>query len=93
VNPELIFGLRKALDENNFNHVKIIVSSGFNPAKIEKFEAVHAPVDLYGVGLYLVTLRTNFTGDLVMLNGKKQAKFGRELLESKKLQKVPYPIG
>jgi len=93
VNPELIFGLRKALDENNFNHVKIIVSSGFNPAKIEKFEAVRAPVDLYGVGLYLVTLRTNFTGDLVMLNGKKQAKFGRELLESKKLQKVPYPIG
>jgi nicotinate phosphoribosyltransferase len=92
VNPELIFGLRKALDENNFTHVKIIVSSGFNPIKIQKFEAVNAPVDLYGVGLYLVTLRTNFTGDLVMLNGKKQAKFGRELLESEKLQKVSYPI-
>jgi nicotinate phosphoribosyltransferase len=51
-----------------------------------------APVDLYGVGLYLVTLRTNFTGDLVMLNGKKQAKFGRSLIESTRLKSVTYPI-
>jgi nicotinate phosphoribosyltransferase len=92
VNPQLIKALRKALDENSFNHVKIIVSSGFNPEKISRFEDEHTPVDLYGVGLYLVTLRTNFTGDLVMLNGKPQAKYGRNLLNSDKLVKVPYPI-
>jgi nicotinate phosphoribosyltransferase len=92
VNPPLIIALRKALDENGFHHVKIIVSSGFNPEKIKHFEAMKAPVDLYGVGLYLVTLRTNFSGDLVMLNGKKQAKFGRSLIESTRLKSVIYPI-
>lgn len=92
VNPTLIIALRKALDENGFHYVKIIVSSGFNPEKISWFESMNAPVDLYGVGLYLVTLRTNFTGDLVMLNGKPQAKFGRSLIESTRLTTVQYPI-
>jgi len=92
VNPQLIKALRNALNDAGFANVKIIVSSGFNPEKIARFELEQAPVDLYGVGLYLVTLRTNFTGDLVMLNGKPQAKFGRQLLDSKQLKQVSYPI-
>lgn len=88
VNPTLIKALRSALDENGFSFVKIIVSSGFNPEKIKRFEAEKTPVDLYGVGLYLVNLRTNFTGDLVMLNGMDQAKFGRKKLDSSKLSRV-----
>lgn len=88
VNPPLIHALREALDEHGFHHVKIIVSSGFNPEKIEQFEKEKAPVDLYGVGLYLVTLRTNFTGDLVMLNSQPQAKFGRKKLDSSRLSPV-----
>ena len=88
VNPLLIKALRHALNENGFHHVKIIVSSGFNPEKIKRFEAEKTPVDLYGVGLYLVNLRTNFTGDLVMLNGANQAKFGRKKLDSSRLSPV-----
>ena len=30
---ELIFALREALDKAGFSHVKIVVSSGFNPQK------------------------------------------------------------
>lgn len=90
VNPWLIIALREALNAEGFNHVKIVVSSGFNPDKIKWFEDLKAPVDLYGVGLYLVTLRTNFSGDLVMLNGQPQAKVGRGLTPSNRLEKVPF---
>ncbi|MBM3909990.1 MAG: nicotinate phosphoribosyltransferase, partial [Firmicutes bacterium] len=88
VNPWLIHALRKALDLEGFTYVQIIVSSGFNPEKIALFEREKAPVNLYGVGLYLVTLRTNFTGDLVMLNGKTEAKVGRGLIPSNRLKTV-----
>jgi nicotinate phosphoribosyltransferase len=89
---ELIFGLRNALDAAGFPKVKIVVSSGFTPEKIKSFEDAHAPVDMYGVGLYLVRLTTNFTGDLVMLDGLHQAKVGRGNIISKRLQIVPFPI-
>ena len=93
VNPWLIHALRQALNQEGFSHVQIIVSSGFNPEKIKWFEKEQAPVNLYGVGLYLITIRTNFTGDLVMLNGQAQAKVGRYLLPSERLKKVNYPLG
>jgi nicotinate phosphoribosyltransferase len=93
VNPWLIHALRKALDQEGFSYVQIIVSSGFNPEKIKWFEKELAPVNLYGVGLYLISIRSNFTGDLVMLNGQPQAKVGRYLLPSERLKKVAYPLG
>ena len=93
MNPWLIHALRQALDQEGFTHVQIIVSSGFNPEKIKWFEQEKAPVNLYGVGLYLITIHTNFTGDLVMLNGQPQAKVGRYLLPSDRLQRVIYPLG
>ena len=89
---ELVFGLRAALDEAGFKEVKIIVSSGFTAAKIRDFEAANTPVDMYGVGGSLVPLIVNFTGDLVMLDGKPQAKVGRRDIPSTRLQPVPYPI-
>jgi nicotinate phosphoribosyltransferase len=92
VNPWLIHALRKALDQAGYSFVQIIVSSGFNPEKINWFESMKAPVNLYGVGLYLVTIRTNFTGDLVKLNGQHQAKVGRKEFPSDRLKKVSFPI-
>ena len=92
VNPTLIKGLRNELDHAGFPHVKIIVSSGFNPEKIALFEKEKAPVDLYGVGQYLIKVRTNFTGDLVMLNGQPEAKVGRGNFDTKRLKKVRFPI-
>ena len=33
--------------------MKIVVSGGFNPEKIRKFEKLGVPVDIYAVGSYL----------------------------------------
>lgn len=88
---ELIFALRDALDKNGAKHVKIIVSSGFDAAKIAEFEAHGTPVDVYGVGSYLTNNTTcGFTGDLVELDGVAQAKFGRALVHSDRLELVKF---
>ena len=90
---ELIFALRKALDDNGFNFVKITVSSSFTAEKIKEWVSAKVPVNMYGVGTYFVNNMTcGFTGDLVVLDGKAQAKEGRENYPSSKLEKVPYPI-
>lgn len=78
VTPNLIKALRKALDDNNGQHVKIIVSGGFNVEKIKEFEDQNTPVDIYGVGKSLLDIFANFTGDAVMINDKEEAKFGRK---------------
>ncbi len=90
---ELIFALRKALDDEGFNDVQIVVSSSFNKEKIKEWKSFNVPVDLYGVGTSFVNNMTcGFTGDLVMLDGKMEAKEGRENYPSNRLQKVKYPI-
>ena len=90
---ELIFALRKALDDNGFDFVKIIVSSSFNAEKIAEWVKLKVPVDTYGVGTSFVNNMTcGFTGDLVVLDGKDQAKEGRKDIPSSRLEKVPYPI-
>lgn len=86
---ELVFALRKALDENGFAYVKIVVSSSFNPKTIKEFEEAKTPVDMYGVGTYTVINQTcGFTADLVELNGKDQAKYGRRNFKSDRLKEV-----
>lgn len=77
VNPEQIKRLRKALDENDGKHVRIIVSSSFNPEKIAHFEELNTPVDAYGVGEYILKINVGFTCDAVKNNGKEIAKEGR----------------
>ncbi|MDY0178193.1 MAG: nicotinate phosphoribosyltransferase [Bacilli bacterium] len=90
---ELIFALRKALDDEGFNFVKIIVSSSFGAEKIKEWTRLKVPVDLYGVGTYFVNNTTcGFTGDLVRLDGKPEAKVGREDYPNPRLKKVQYPI-
>jgi len=90
---ELIFALRKALDDNGFNYVKITVSSSFTAEKIKDWVSSKVPVNMYGVGTYFVNNTTcGFTGDLVVLDGKAQAKEGRANYSNPKLKKVPYPI-
>lgn len=88
VNPYLIKALRKALDEQGFDHVKIIVSSGFNVQKIQYFEQQQTPVDIYGVGQTLGKIWLGFTGDCVLLNEIEQAKHGRKNIVSKRLKMV-----
>ncbi len=90
VNPELIFALRKALDAEGFQHVKIVVSGGFTEERIRDFEKLKVPVDIYGVGSSLLKMNTSFTGDNVMINGKPEAKDGRRYRPNPRLEKVEY---
>lgn len=90
---ELIFALREALDNEGFDYVKIIVSSSFDVEKIAKWVKLKVPVDMYGVGSAFIKNSTvGFTGDLVMLDGKEEAKKGRKNIPSTRLEVVPYPV-
>lgn len=91
VNPELIFALRKALNDENFHHVKIVVSGGFSEDRIRSFESQNVPVDMYGVGGSLLKVNIGFTGDNVLLNGEPHAKEGRRYRPNPRLEKVPFP--
>lgn len=90
VNPELIFALRKALNEAGFAHVKIVVSGGFNEKRILQFEKLGVPVDIYGVGTSLLSINVSFTGDNVLLNGTPEAKKGRKYRPNERLERVEY---
>jgi nicotinate phosphoribosyltransferase len=112
VTPRLVFNVRQALDSasKNWNlpeawheraqefcrNVKIIVSGGFNPEKIRKFEKLGVPVDIYAVGSYLFnnngTTVTDFTSDVVrvQVHGEwiDMAKVGRKVGDNKNLERV-----
>jgi nicotinate phosphoribosyltransferase len=88
VNPALARRVREALDEAGHQHVRIVVSGGFDAAKIERFEAVGAPVDSYGVGSALLRGSFDFTADIVCVEGQPGAKVGRELRPNPSLEPV-----
>ncbi|WP_078379363.1 nicotinate phosphoribosyltransferase [Sutcliffiella halmapala] len=88
VNAPLMFALREALDNEGFEHVKIVVSGGFTQKRIMEFEEQKVPVDIYGVGGSLLKIHIGFTGDNVMLNGDPQAKAGRKYRANERLEKV-----
>jgi nicotinate phosphoribosyltransferase len=89
---QLIYALRNALNEAGATWVKIVVSSGFTAEKIDEWTKEGVPVDVYGVGSALVRNTTvGFTGDLVTLDGKDEAKEGRRNIPSKRLKIVPFP--
>ncbi|PAV30122.1 nicotinate phosphoribosyltransferase [Virgibacillus profundi] len=90
VNPELLFALRKALDDEGFTHIKIMVSGGFTEERITEYEKMGVPVDMYGVGRSLLRINTGFTGDNVLLNGTPSAKEGRRYRPNPRLKKVEY---
>lgn len=85
---ELVFKVREALDREGFQHVKIVVSGGFNPDRIRRFEERGVPVDSYAVGSWILTGRYDFTADVVRVNAKNLAKVGREFRPNPKLHLV-----
>jgi nicotinate phosphoribosyltransferase len=112
VNPRLVFNVRQALDSapeswdlppawreparEYCRNVKIVVSGGFNPEKIRKFEKLDVPVDIYAVGSWLFNNNggtvTDFTGDVVRVKVHGEwidmAKLGRKPLENLNLERV-----
>lgn len=88
--PQLVHNVRSALDTEGFNHVKIMVSGGFNAERVYQFEKAKVPVDIYAVGSSLFNNNINFTADIVMVDGKPCAKFGRRYLPNPRLETVTF---
>jgi nicotinate phosphoribosyltransferase len=88
VNPQMVWNVRRALDDAGFSNVQIMVSGGFSVEKIRAFEESGVPVDSYGVGSSLFSGRFDFTGDIVLLNGVPQSKAGRRVRPNPRLERV-----
>lgn len=112
VNPRLVFNVRQALDaawerwvlpmawreraRQYCQAVKLVVSGGFSPEKIRKFEKLAVPVDIYAVGSALfdnhASTVTDYTADVVRVkvNGEwaNMAKIGRRPCENPDLERV-----
>ncbi len=112
VNPRLVFQVRQAIDnawqdwdlpadwqieaQNFCQNVKIVVSGGFNPEKINKFKKLAVPADIYAVGSYLFDNHgptvTDFTADVVRVkindDWVDMAKVGRHHLDNPDLERV-----
>jgi nicotinate phosphoribosyltransferase len=112
VTPRLVFLVRQVLDSawENWNlpaewwerarqyckDVKIVVSGGFNPERIARFERLKVPVDIYAVGSALFDNHgptvSDFTADVVRVkvngNWVDLAKVGRRARENPDMERV-----
>lgn len=112
VNPRLVVAVRKAIDRawkdwdlppdwvNEARRycldVKIVVSGGFDPEKIGRFEKLDVPADIYGVGSSLMAngrfTNTDFTADVVRVEVDGEwidmAKIGRQANDNPDLQPI-----
>ncbi len=82
VSAAAIWHVREALDAEGFGSVKIVASSGFNPAKCRLMAEAKAPIDVIGTGSFLPELwsETYATADIVEYDGTPRVKVGREFL-------------
>ncbi|MCP4361900.1 MAG: nicotinate phosphoribosyltransferase [Chloroflexi bacterium] len=112
VNPRLVFLMRQALDfawedwelptnqqnlaKDYCQSVQIVVTGGFRPEKIRRFEKLNVPVDIYGVGSSLLAndkvTNTDFTADVVRVKIEgtwyDMAKVGRQACHNSDLEPV-----
>jgi nicotinate phosphoribosyltransferase len=118
VTPRLVFQLRHALNDawqrwelppdwreraqQWCREVKIVASGGFDAQKIQHFETLGVPVDMYGVGSWLFSnsdeegTSNDYTTDVVrvQVNGTwyDMAKVGRRPCDNPDLQPVRWPL-
>jgi nicotinate phosphoribosyltransferase len=88
VNERLVRKVRDALDDAGHEHVRIVLSGGFDVGKIHLFEERGVPVDAYGVGSSLIRGANDFTADVVVTDGRPSGKFGRRLRDNPRLERV-----
>src|SRR4051812_11471977 len=88
VNEVLVRRVREALDDAGHRNVKIVVSGGFDAARIRSFETQGVPVDSYGVGSSLLRGANDYTADIVLVDGKPCAKVGRGYRPNDRLEPV-----
>ena len=90
MNERLVRKVRAALDAAGHESVRIVASGGFLVAKIEAFERRGVPVDAYGVGSSLIRGENDFTGDIVIADGRPSGKIGRRRRPNPRLEHVEY---
>jgi nicotinate phosphoribosyltransferase len=91
VTADLVKEIRARLDQEGYQHVKIVVSGGLNPERIAYFQEQGAPVDSFAVGSYISgATPIDFTGDIKEIDGRPIAKRGRipGMTESPRLRPV-----
>jgi nicotinate phosphoribosyltransferase len=88
VTPGLVRRVRDALDAAGHERVHVVVSGGFDAARIARFEAEGVPVDAYGVGSSLLRGENDYTADVVMVGGRPVAKVGRGRRDASRLSPV-----
>jgi len=86
--PELVWKARRYFDKMGLQDLKIMVSGGFGTERIDLFERLGVPVDLYGVGSTLLRHKIDVTADVVEVGGKPYAKVGRKKGDFSRLTKV-----
>ncbi|MDH3227482.1 MAG: quinolinate phosphoribosyl transferase [Thermoleophilia bacterium] len=86
--PELVWKVRAALDAAGHDAVHIVASGGFDAQRISAFEDAGVPVDAYGVGSSLLRGASDFTADVVRVDGKPCAKVGRGEAPNPRLETV-----
>ncbi|MCG8468117.1 MAG: nicotinate phosphoribosyltransferase [Gemmatimonadetes bacterium] len=91
VSAAAIWFLRERLDEEGFDEVRIVASSGFGPEKCRMMAAASAPIDVIGTGSYLPDrwTETYATADIVAYDGVPRVKAGREYLISPRPSSAP----
>jgi nicotinate phosphoribosyltransferase len=82
VSAAAVWHMREKLDENGFDKVRIVASSGFGPDKCRVFAFANAPVDVIGTGSFLPQIwsETYATADVISYDGQSMVKAGREFL-------------
>jgi nicotinate phosphoribosyltransferase len=114
VNPRLVFTLREALNgayetwglsgedlglaQEYCRKVRIVATGGFTPARIRDFEDLNVPVDIYGMGSWLLSsceacgTTTDYTADVVRvkIGGRwyDRAQAGRNACDNLMLERV-----
>jgi nicotinate phosphoribosyltransferase len=82
VSSAAIWRMREVLDQEGFERVRLIASSGFGVEKCSVMADSHAPIDIVGTGSFIPERwsETFATADIVSYGDKPMVKVGREFL-------------
>jgi nicotinate phosphoribosyltransferase len=84
VSAAAIWYMREQLDKAGFERVRLVGSSGFNPAKCKVMAYARVPLDVVGTGSFLPENwgETYATADIIAYGDQRRVKVGREFLWS-----------
>src|SRR5256886_3996618 len=88
VNERLVRKGPDALDRDGVEGSKTAVSGRFTRENIREVAEKSVPVDAYGVGSSLIRGANDFTGDVVLTDGRPSSKVGRRYRPNPRLELV-----